>query len=539
MKAKQWGALGAFWCGIAGLLFSGCASETTAVTVPTSAPRNITQGGAQDIAQFRAVVTAGEVPERSMLNEVGFFSEHAVDFPEPDCGASICSHASLAVAPRFDEGNWTATFIGLNSALQPGDLPQLPKHLLVLIEKSEDVPLPATLSSTIAAGLSDDDWVTLLVASEDGTEVAGTFDRSALRELDLVELLGAGVQSSLSADEQLGMGGSSGDIVPVGEASEVDLYEALTLAEAVSRAPEFDGFSSRVLLFTSGLPQAGLTQETEMAELAEHLAEEGLGITVFGVGDSYSNRIPSALADSGMGVLFSSTDASDLLTAVKVEAETGYFPIARDLEIRVEVADGYRAVGVHGARNVRLSDEEVILESPALFLGARAGSQDTSSGRRGGGGGWFVRFEADTEPGESEVEDARVATITTSYHDVLTGKKVEQSHRLMTPLGRGNNPAQMEPYFSDPVRAKAYMMLNMYFALDGAMSYYEQGDCASAAGMGDMMAMSYLLWSKFYQDADIDDDMDLLVELSSNIWDQCNAEAPVWPVSVPMSCFYS
>jgi hypothetical protein len=195
-------------------------------------------------------------------------------------------------------------------------------------------------------------------------------------------------------------------------------------------------------------------------------------------------------------------------------------------------------LGVHGARSAEVGAKRVTLSSPALFLGARQGSNDSALGRRGGGGGWFVRLEADTDPGQAEQKDAVVATITATYYDALTGAEVEQVHELHTPLGKGNNPGPMDPYFSDATRAKSFMMLNMYFALDASLDYFEQGDCASGSGMADMMAQSYLLWSKIHQDEDINADMDLLVSLSENIYQTCRNQVSTWPVWAPVSCFY-
>ena len=68
------------------LAMLGC-SETSATTmgpdpgpVLTSTPsRGVTQGGAQDIGRFRAIVEDGEVPAPDTLDPVGFFAEHAVD----------------------------------------------------------------------------------------------------------------------------------------------------------------------------------------------------------------------------------------------------------------------------------------------------------------------------------------------------------------------------------------------------------------------------------------------------------------------------
>ena len=70
-----------------------------------------------------------------------------------------------------------------------------------------------------------------------------------------------------------------------------------------------------------------------------------------------------------------------------------------------------------------------------LFLGAREGSTDVSSGRRGGGGGWFVELLADMLPGQGSVDPAPAFTLRTRYEDAQTRVLVEIAATLNTPLG--------------------------------------------------------------------------------------------------------
>ena len=103
-------------------LLIGCGSdEASGEGSPPVGSRSVTQGGAQDIARFRSVVESGEVPAPDVLDPIGFFAEHALDQPPADCGRAVCAHPNLAVAPRFNGGNWTMAYVTLNSPIDPRD----------------------------------------------------------------------------------------------------------------------------------------------------------------------------------------------------------------------------------------------------------------------------------------------------------------------------------------------------------------------------------------------------------------------------------
>src|SRR5687767_4302886 len=105
------------------LMLLGCASDESESSSTPAGSRGVTQAGAQDIAYFRSLVEDGEVPEPDLLDQVGFFAEHALEQAPAECGEVVCAHPSLAVAPRFDAGTWTMSFVSLNSAVDPATRP--------------------------------------------------------------------------------------------------------------------------------------------------------------------------------------------------------------------------------------------------------------------------------------------------------------------------------------------------------------------------------------------------------------------------------
>ncbi len=500
---------------------SGCGesghAETTAID---STPSNVTQGGPQDIGEFRRLLASGEVPSSETLDEVGFFAEHAIDLPPPDCDASVCTHPMLAVAPTFDGGNWTMGFIGMNTALRASDLPALPRHFILVIEDSVETPIPQNLPDLIAAHMTEQDRLSLLSFEHEGVEEVVGASKSDLGELKSLFL-------DRIVNDTTGWNGAY-----------LDAYSALDHALSVTRRDAFETMAQKVLYFTSGLPEAGATSEETIQTLGRAFSESEIAVSVFGVGPSFRRNLPRLLAESSNGNYFVAASESDFIDAVESEAASGFWPIARDLEIRVRAEPGYSIGAVYGARTVETSDREALLESPTLFIGARQGSSDTQNGRRGGGGGWFVELIADSAPGMMPTTDAPVLSVEVRYFDTISEETVEQSFALSTYLGVGNNPSPEEPLFDPPSSAKPFMMLNMYMALAGALAYYEQGACPLAIGMHDMMELSYILWQRHHDDPDIADDFSLLVQLTQAFENNCPTSAAIWPVEVQTSCFY-
>src|SRR5688572_14729068 len=63
------------------------------------------QGGAQDFGQFRSILEAGGIPGPETLDDVGFFNEHKLEFPAPDCGTDVCLHGQLGVMGNLITGS--------------------------------------------------------------------------------------------------------------------------------------------------------------------------------------------------------------------------------------------------------------------------------------------------------------------------------------------------------------------------------------------------------------------------------------------------
>ncbi|GAB4204428.1 MAG: hypothetical protein OHK0013_19370 [Sandaracinaceae bacterium] len=510
--------------GALALVAGACSGSDTTTPGGRTRSLNVGQGGAQDIGYFRAIVAAGGVPDPETLDPVGFFAEHALELPPADCGDSVCAHASLAVAPRFDGGNWTMGYVGLNSAVDPATLPRPAVHLVLAVDTSAS-------TQALRSGLVDAAREMLVSLRAD--------DRvSVVRVGSTADLLVDGV-----APTDRALATAIGTLVSVTDPG-VALYDGIAVAgQAALDRPSPDALS-HVVLLSSGAADRGITGQERIVELAEQLAAEGVSISLVGGGATFDDRSPIAIGEIGSGAYYYAEDSTALREILGLEGGTRLIPIATEFALRIVPAAGYRVGRVYGARRMTASDAEARLESPVLLLGQREGATDVDRGRRGGGGGLFVELLADPESGIAAGQAAFVVEV--SYLDGITGERVTQRITRTNPLAPGANPPTMMAELTDPVpaRAKAFMMLNMFLALRAATELYDAADCARAIGVIDMMSRSVELWQATeYADPDIAADWDLMLDLQDNIRAQCTATFgpvdPVEPRTFPGGCMLS
>jgi Ca-activated chloride channel family protein len=504
---------------LAWLMAIGCGTDTSAPpTKPSSTTSHaVVQGGAQDIAEFRSIVARGEVPAPEVLDEVGFFAEHAVDLPPAACGEDVCLHPMLAVAPRFNGANWTMAFIAMNSSVDPATAPRPPVHVVFALDQSSALDgyraLLATDLRALTAELRPEDRVSILAMEDQATVlVEGAIPGS-------VELADA-----------------IGDFSVRRAVSSVDLYDGLATAARIAEREDTE--LARVFVVTNGAANVqGIRSTERFVSLVSASAKLGVSYSFIGAGGAYDSTLAHAIGDLGVGNVYYAESATDLDQILRVEAATTMIPLATDFRLRVVPAPGYRVGRVYGALRARRTIDGVELSNPALFLGHREGASDTTGGRRGGGGGLFVELLADLE---SDVGPGLPAYSIRAEWNASGGRAVVAERDVVNVLAPGQNPDGMWPSFSDPERGKPFMMLNMLLALRATVEIYSGGDCARALGVTEMMQRSIEGWQARYADPDIDADTTLLLDLRDNVRSQCDTATrtvtPIEPVAEPLGC---
>lgn len=518
----RWLAQGLIWAGAGMLAVGACGGggDSTGVDARDgeTGSHGVTQGGAQDIGRFRQILAQGEVPSPDTLDPVGFFNEHALDLPPANCGQNVCLHAMLAVAPRFDGSNWTNAYVAMNTPVDPDSLPRPSMHVTVAIER------------TTRTQASWNDVANGVRALQDALEPTDTlslivFDESArLVARDIPQ------DDALALEDALGQASAG----MVGERAA--LYDAMATAGQI--VLEGEG-ASRIVVVTSGYADAGVADEDHVLALAEGIVREGTSLTIVGAGEPFDPRLPYELSDLGAGAYYHPENAEAFAEVFGVEAATTLFPIAQDFQLRITPAPGYQVGRVYGVRRFGSQAGIAILTSPALFVGHRTGADDTSQGRRGGGGALFVELIPEPDAIVTIAPGAAAFRIDATWTDPLTHEVRGTNAAVMNPNAPGWTPDPSSPYFSDPERSKAYWMLNCYLALRAAVDFQQTGDCARAKGVIDMVQAMIEIWLLDSPDQDIQEDLDLMLDLRFVLEDQCSAVTPIRPQVFDGGCFSS
>ncbi|HYJ08187.1 MAG TPA: hypothetical protein VEX18_04245, partial [Polyangiaceae bacterium] len=266
------------------------------------------------------------------------------------------------------------------------------------------------------------------------------------------------------------------------------------------------------------------------------LVREGTPFSVLGMSSTYRAELPRSIAELGAGNYAFAETADDLEQLVSQEAGVRLVPLASDVELRVVPSPGYRVGRLYGARRATVEDGAAVLRTPALFLGTRSSADDTSEGRRGGGGGLFVELSFDPASGADIRADQPAFRLETSYTDVDAEAAVSFEHEVKNSLAPGERPAENWPHFSTPEYGKAFMMLNMYLAFKAMVDLYAAGDCGAALGVSYMMEPGVDEWQNRFDDPDITADGEMMLLLRQNINDLCRA-VPVPPSNYEAGCF--
>jgi Ca-activated chloride channel homolog len=463
------------------------------------------QGGAQDFGQFRAILEAGEIPGPETLDDVGFFNEHKLALPPADCGDDVCLHGSLGVMGNMLSGaNCTIVLLGMNTPLDPAELPRPPLHLAIAVDRSGSMagePIEHVREGLrrMSDALRPEDRVTL-VGFGDGASV-------------LVEAVEGG-----SAELQVAIAGL--------EASgATNLYDGLRRAFEVVEAHADPERQNRVMLVSDGEATTGLLGDDRLLELATQYAIEGIGLSTVGLGLEFDPTLMRGLAERGGGAFYFLEDHAAVEEVFEEEAQALLLPLASEVVIDVDVAPGYELRALYGTKLATVGAHAAHLEIPSLHLAHRESAADVEGGRRGGGGAIVAELlpEAGVAP-----DGERVGTLRMRYRVPGSDEEVLQVAEITSALAPGQTPT--DGVFDDEGASKAFVTLNLYVGFELAAERAAVGDGGGALNLLRILHDSVAAWLLVYPDPDIEDDLRYVVMFIDNL---VAHGAAVPPTAVP------
>lgn len=448
------------------------------------------QGGAQDFGQFRAILDGGGIPGPSTIDDVGFFAEHRIDLGAADCGYDVCLNASMGVMGNMMTGsNCTMVMMGLTTPIDIEEVPRLPLNLAIAIDTSGS--MRGASIEYVRSGLermrdvlSPQDTITLISFADDAVILADHVSGDDDALLEAIENFDATGQTNVYAGLR-------------------------TAFESVQESADAD-HQNRVLLLSDGQSTTGLVEDARLLTLAESYVGEGIAVSTIGMGQSFNPALMRGLAEAGGGAFYFLEDLAAVEEVFVEEVEAFLLPIAHDVVIEADVAQGYALRGVFGTHRDVTLEGHTRLEIPVLQLAHRTSDTDAEGGRRGGGGA--IVLELMPQEGASGSE---VGTVTIAYDSPYTDERIEQTIEIDSPLEPGQTPA--DGFFADAGSRKAFVTLNLYAGFEMAATRAAAGDGVGARAVLDPLLEAATAWNEREDDADIEDDLRYVERFIENL----------------------
>jgi Ca-activated chloride channel family protein len=481
------------------LAFGGCAGQADSAGDPNNTGGNVGFGGAQDFGQFRDILDQGLIPGSATLDANGFFNEHYTELPPADCGQALCLHGMASVNPAWsDSASDVVLRVALNTTIQPEDLQDKPRDLIVVVDTSGSMAEDDRMSfvkqgmDLLIDELAEGDRIGIVSYASEGLVQA---ELGALDKVQLHDVV-AGLQSD---------GGTN-------------IYGGLELGMQMAATNLSAERQSRVILLSDGNITAG-PGPTEVQDLSETYVADGIGLTTIGVGNDFNLDLMKGLAETGSGNFYY-VESPDAVTEVFTE-ELAYFaqPIALDLQVAVQSSDSYSLGEVVGTRLWKHDETEPGVDPgnyadsgslyvPALFLSSRSDTEPGESGRRGGGSSIYLELSRSG----SAIGDS-FATVTASFRLPGSDEVITQEIVIANPVGEGLPEGG---FVSHIEMLKAHAVYNFFMGLRQACEQAESDYAASLATIQELR-INALEWNERVPDADISEDLALLDQFETNL----------------------
>jgi Ca-activated chloride channel family protein len=499
--------------GAALLATSGCGDDGGSADSSTQGPpgaTGITQGGAQDFGLFRQILAAGGIPGPETIDDVGFFAEHKLDYPAPDCGDDLCLHGLLgAMGNMIDGASCTVIQVGMNTPVDASELARPPMHLVLAVDTSGSMQgapieyLRAGLVEMVDA-LEPEDHVSLVAYSTDARVV--------------LEYVPASQPDVLIAAFQ--------DLEALGS---TNLYDGLFTAYQVGDAHRAPEQADRVIFLSDGVATTGLESPAKLRSLAEAYAKRGVALSSVGVGSEFDLEVMKQLGEVGAGNFYFLEDPSAVVEVFTEEVRTFLYPIALDARIDAFIAPGYQLRASYGATGWHSYGESGSVAIPSLFLASRQSSAEPPpNGRRGGGGAILLELvpRAGADPTPQEVGEVVIG-----WTDPRSGERKSQRVDITAPHAPGEAPAA--GYFTDDTVEKGFVMLNLYAAFEIASQLAADSDPRTARRTLEALRPNVQHWLDGHDDPDIRDDLRYVDLFIANLGPVIDATAPYTPADPP------
>jgi len=267
-------------------------------------------------AYARRLLNAGRLPPKASVRAEEMINYFDYAYPAGESAAEPFK-TTVTVVPSPWSADNKLVHIGIKGyELTSAERPRANLVLLVDVSGSmapdDRLPLVRNALQMLVDELKPDDTVSIVTyASGSGVALEPTKIASKAAVLQAIDRLGAGGSTA----------GAKG------------IEDAYRLAEA-----NFDKAAvNRIILATDGDFNVGLTDDEELKGLIERKRDQGIFLSILGVGEgNYNDRLMQKLAQNGNGVAAYADTLNEARKVLVEETSSTLFPIAKDVKIQVE-----------------------------------------------------------------------------------------------------------------------------------------------------------------------------------------------------------
>ena len=346
------------------LILAGCHSMSadglsgSSYSMPAGGDFGATPGGVQSLTTAREFVNHGHVPPAEAFVVEGMFSEHDLPLSGEPCDNVLCVRGALGIAPDTDEEDSVWVQVGLSSTIDPDNFERQPIAIVAVVDVSGSMgwgyqndnspgEISRELLLQLSSRLNSEDRIAIVAFGSDVNTVLEPTPGGAPTV--------AAAINNLSADGVTNL--------------EDGLRQGYALAEqAVDVYDEV-----RVILFSDMQPNVGLTAPSDFEQIAADGADEGVSLTVLGLGLGLDQAFLNKMSYLRGGNAFSLMTSSAVDEFIADHWPWFVSPIAYDLHFSAESCSDLEVKAAYGFPGSQ-SAEEPSLDVATVFLSKNRGA---------------------------------------------------------------------------------------------------------------------------------------------------------------------
>lgn len=326
-----------------------------------------TQGGVQDMSFARDLIDNATVPPPEAFVVEGMFSEHDLGLTGRACDTLLCLRAAGGVAPTLDGTASAWLQVGMSSTINPETYERPSLTFIAAVDVSGSMGWDYT---------GDPEYLSPgTLAKRLLTELAEQLDE---RDRIAIVTYGSDVKTALSLTSGDDTSRINNAIDRLREAGSTNMEAGLDKAYRIARDAVGGTEQTRVVLFTDARPNVGATGGSDFQTMAADGADDGIGLTVLGLGLGLGQDLVLAMSHLRGGNAFSFATGESVDTFMADHWPWFTSPIAYDMSLHVGSTAGYRLGDTYGfpasPESAGGDPTEISLDVATVFLSKKKGA---------------------------------------------------------------------------------------------------------------------------------------------------------------------